>query len=143
VLSEYEAGVRGKGYAAIAKRHKITASTIQGWLKNKDRYRQQHLTMTRRGVVNYKRRLAGGGQKPLWPEIEQKCLKWILNMNSNGLRVLGKELKMKARNFATELGIVGFTGTNKWLQLFKARHNLVTCRMPTNKLVSQDSPEPI
>lgn len=123
VLNDYEAGVKGKGFATVAKRYNLHPSTLRGWFENKELLRKQRLTKSHR--TGHKHRLPGGGMKAKWPEIEKKCFEWVQEMNGKGIGVMGKQLREKATSIANELAIEGFLGSEKWFHAFKGRHRLV------------------
>lgn len=64
----------------------------------------------RRGVTKFKKRLPGGGMKAKYPEVEAKCAEWASDMNLEGIRVTGNNLRIKAKQFAEELNAEGFSG---------------------------------
>lgn len=76
-----------------------------------------------------KRRLIGGGRKAFFPEIEEKLYAWVRIERIEKRRIVGfKRLREKARDFASELKIEGFVGSNKWIHNFCRRHKLSTRR---------------
>lgn len=72
--------------------------------------------------------MSGGGQKTKFPDVNDRCLQWINNMETQGINVTDNELRIKAKQFAVELGVDGFSASLKWTDLFKKRRNLAARR---------------
>ena len=78
-----------------------------------------------------RKRLDGGGAKPLSTNLEELIMDWISVRRSSGLRVLRKLVMKKAQllyqEMSTSEGILkneGFKASRGWLEKFIRRNNL-------------------
>jgi hypothetical protein len=130
ILQEYEAGVKGKGFYALAKKYNTSASTIRGWHDKKDKIFKSLLDPDI--SVKVARRVKGGGRKHHHEELEIMLIAWVKDRNSRGLRVKDKYIQMKARELCNQLRASipdddqsVFKASTGWLAKFKKRNHFV------------------
>lgn len=83
VLSEYVPNSRGQGFAALGKKYNIDASVIRRWYHQKQKIKENKT----RHTIHESRRLAGGGRKAQYGELEKHLIDWIQSRNAKGLQV--------------------------------------------------------
>jgi hypothetical protein len=130
ILAEYEPGMKGKGFLALAKKCNTTTSTIRKWLMNKDKL----LQCVNDPDVSTKmaRRLKGCGRKHEHGELENILIAWVKDRNRLGLRI--KDIALKARELGKEMELcdqdstASFKASTGWVENFKKRISGVKCR---------------
>jgi hypothetical protein len=75
ILREYEAGVKGKGFYALAKKYNVATSTIRGWHAKKETILRYLLDPEISTKVA--RRVKGGGRKHKYDELEIVLVAWV------------------------------------------------------------------
>lgn len=142
ILKEYHLNVTGSGLAAISKKHDISISTLRGWVEQKSEL--EELLKDQNTQSGKQRRLSGGGQKPKYPELEQRLVNWIQGKNEKGLRVIDKYISLKAVNLFNSLKDEGeieneeeFNASDGWVAGFKKRHNLVSRRQASSRTLPE------
>jgi hypothetical protein len=73
-------------------------------------------------------------------ELEKDIVQWVNELREEGIPVSSRMLTEKARQLALEATVVGFRGSDKWVNGFKHRHQF-SLRVPTRQ--SQISPSDI
>ena len=68
IASQYQANVKGKGFASIAKLNGVDSKTIRQWWKNLDKMKEQ--ISNRTNSIKHIKRLPGGGRKSAFPEVD-------------------------------------------------------------------------
>lgn len=126
VLKHYKKGVNGCGMLSVANQFGIKVRTLRHWIENSEEINKAAKDANSRGVIKF--RMSGGGQKTKFPDVNDRCLQWINNMETQGINVTDNELRIKAKQFAVELGVDGFSASLKWMDLFKKRRNLAARR---------------
>ena len=81
----------------------INKSVVRSWRRSKEVFK----------TMNRKRRALRTGI-PLWPQLEVKVKKWVLNERENGRRVTYLGITLRARQLANEDKITDFKGTLNW-----------------------------
>ncbi|XP_078065281.1 uncharacterized protein LOC144491394 [Mustelus asterias] len=104
-------------YASVAKMFSISKSQVGRISQNRERILEE---WRQNANPNRKRKRKG---KDI--EVEDALLFWFQQAVSEGVRVSGPMLKMKAKEFAEELGHDDFEPTDGWLSRWKARNNIV------------------
>lgn len=90
IVSQYKANEPGFGFHTLSKKYNLPRSTLQGWVKQKD-----HLTACLKNqqiAVKNRRRVPGGGRKPLFAELEQDVVRYMCDQSKRGVRVTEKDL---------------------------------------------------
>uniref|UniRef100_UPI00398F1816 uncharacterized protein isoform X1 n=2 Tax=Pristiophorus japonicus TaxID=55135 RepID=UPI00398F1816 len=104
-------------YASVAKMFSISKSQVGRISQNRERILEE---WRQNANPNRKRKRKG---KDI--EVEDTLLLWFQQAVAEGLRVSGPMLKMKAKEFAEDLGHDDFEPTDGWLSRWKARNNIV------------------
>ncbi|XP_053681761.1 tigger transposable element-derived protein 4-like [Sabethes cyaneus] len=126
IILEYEKGISGRGFKSLAQKYEIATSTLQGWVQRKSELEAIVHEHDRGRSSKRRRRLPGGGQKPFYPELEDRLLDWVKQSNKDGIRVTDRLMLLQASNLAAELDIDGFKISNGWLDGFKRRQHLTS-----------------
>jgi len=71
-----------------------------------------------------RRKRARRGGLPHWPELESELRKWVISTREQKRKVSTVDIRLKARQLATEKGIDNFTGGRKWCHSFMKRNSL-------------------
>ena len=102
VISEYQPGLKGKGFAAIAKKYgDLSTGTIRGWYKKRDEIEQA--LKNREVQTRASRRLSGGDRRVQYQDVEDVVKEWVMDHNAKGLRVKDQYICAKARRVYKEL----------------------------------------
>ncbi|RHY17318.1 hypothetical protein DYB32_010539 [Aphanomyces invadans] len=144
MIALYQPGVKGHGYAALAKRFKIAVSSIRDWVAQKDKLRTMINTTEKR--IHVRRRLDGGERKTKLHKLEEALVSWIDGKNKLGLRVLDQYIQAKARSLhnSEELDqsqdelAIDFAASSEWLSRFKSRNKLVSRRETSSRVLPAD-----
>lgn len=139
VANEYMKSDKGHGLRKIADKYKISRRTLRDWVKQSDGLQDAAKVTRRRGVTKFKKRLPGGGMHEKFPDVEDKCFGWVTDLNQKGIRVTGNHLRIKAKQFAQELGSDDFNATPQWMSMFKKRRKLVMRRETTSRSLPDDA----
>jgi hypothetical protein len=85
VINEYQPGVTGNGFAAIAKKYGgLSTGTIRGWYKNREeiaRALQNRDMQTRASRI-----LSGGGRGVKYQDVEDVVKEWVLEQRQRSSR---------------------------------------------------------
>ena len=114
---------------SVGLKYNLNESTIRGWIKNKD--------LLKAGAVNnsgkLKKRLTGGGRKPIAADVEERVIRWIESMREKHLRVTVKAVCNQATLFYQEMHPDGptFIASRGWWDRFRGRHNFAIRRKTT------------
>ena len=103
------------GNHAAAKHFEVDRHRVIEWRQQKDKLEKMEKS---------KRRLAGGGRKVRYGDIEETLLKWFRERRDAGVRVTGKAMKMEAIRLHKAYGNQSFKASAMWFSRFKRRHNL-------------------
>ena len=107
------------------KKFGVGESSVRDWKKQQDKLSD---------LPSKKRRLPGGGRKPLDQDMEAWLKEWIEEQRSRHLRVTRSAIQKKA----TEIHGDGFVASRGWLERFLERNGLSLRRRTT---VSQRLPQ--
>lgn len=108
---------------SAARHFEVDRRMVSRWVKNKVKIHAQ--TTVPKGKE--KKRLAGGGRKPLSDELEKNVLEWILERRSKGLRVSRILIMKKASLFYKEMENTTdteFSASRGWCENFMRRNGL-------------------
>lgn len=61
---------------------------------------------------------------PLEPKVDSALLSWFKRVRANNMSVTGPVLKLKAEQFAKEIGLSDWTCSEGWVRRFTARHGI-------------------
>lgn len=86
------------------------------------------------------RRLPGGGDNPKYILIEQHLVLWIHQQRKDGKIVTYSNLKDKAKEMATEIGLKSFRASPSWMHGFFGRNGL-SYRLPTHTAQENNKPK--
>ena len=94
-----------------------------------------------------RKRIPGGGRKPLDETLEEDLLEWVRDRRSKGLRVSRKLIMRKAKIMHDEKcgqsGVVSeFNASRGWLEKFISRNGL-TVKIPLSALLQISAPLPL
>ena len=121
--------------SSAARQFNVDRRMAARGVKNRDQIKAQ--TTEKHGTE--KKRLSGGGRKPLSEELESLTLEWVLNRRLKGLRVSRKLIRKKALLLFKEMGDESdFVGSKGWCEKFMKRNGLSLRRKTT---VCQKDPE--
>lgn len=67
--------------------------------------------------------------KPKFNSVDETVSLWFNEMRAKNIPISGEMVKMKAKDVAEQLGIVGFAASNGWLEKFKGRYVKFDCHM--------------
>lgn len=137
ILSEYQPGINGHGFAAVAKRYAIDSKTLRSWFQKRNELASRVGTKDNR--INESRRLPGGGRKHFFAEIDGPLLEWVRARNAEGLRVSYKYLRAKAKEFAVSSGITNFKSSTGYIKRFCNRNKLGSRRQTTTRHLPDDA----
>ncbi|KAE9169979.1 hypothetical protein PF005_g27741 [Phytophthora fragariae] len=146
VVSEYEKNVPGRGFNALAKKHKIpSASIVRDWYKKRDEL--DAVSKNRQVCTRVMRRLPGAGRKPQHQRLEEQLHAWVESRNKKGLRVKDKYIQLHALNISRSLAQNdpsgspprAFKASSGWLAKFKNRFSLVSRRHTTTRTLPADA----
>jgi transposase-like protein len=148
VVNEYERNVPGRGFHALAKKHKIpSASIVRGWYDKREEL--DAVSKDRQVCARVMRRFPGAGRKPQHQRLEEQLHAWVVSRNKKGLRVNDKYIQLQALNISRSLAATGSSGSpppsfkasSGWLAKFKNRFNLVSRRHTTTRTLPADAKE--
>lgn len=108
---------RGRSVKDVAEEFSINRNTLHYILKNKDKIREG--ISTNPGIAGYKRI-----KQTKSPELEQRILEYMLESRANEQKLSGSIIKTVALEFAAELGVENFAGSNGWLHSFFKRNRI-------------------
>ncbi|KAL3690641.1 hypothetical protein R1sor_004292 [Riccia sorocarpa] len=151
IANEYKKGEEGRSYHALAKKYRVGKTSIQEWVKSKDEL--EDALKDREIQTRKARRLDGGGRKCKYPELEELLVAWVHDKNKRGFRVKEKYIQLKAKNLFTMLNSsndpynkdpdfttdIEFLASNGWLTRFKTRHNLVSRRATSQRIIPENA----
>ena len=114
----------GKSKKDIEKEFNINRNTLNSWIKNSDKIKQQY----EKGEFDHKtkkRRLAKN------PDVEKALFTWFNdNVKKDASIAINKDdIVEKAKDFADMLKVDTFNPSNGWFSRFKKRHNLAHKRL--------------
>src|SRR5215475_441160 len=125
IISYYE---QGHSKRATANKFEIEPKQLRDWLKNKDQLMK---------VAPYIQKLTPGS-RPKYPELETELLDWFKESRSQLKVVTRYMIQAKARSFANKTRyqemypkINEGKFSQKWVDGFMTRHNLVNRRKTT------------
>ena len=128
----------GNSKEATARKFGIAPKRIREWCKQEDKLHLQsdHSSQGKR------KRLDGGGRRPLSETLEMELYAWIELQRSKRLRVTRKKVKREAlrilsqNNGHAEDANKNFVASNGWLRNFFRRHQITA---PQNNSVTEGS----
>lgn len=101
VISEYQPGVRGSGFAVIVKNYSMSASAVKDWF---DKMNQFLAVLADEQLRTRKmRRLKGGHSKAKYQDMEKELVKCVISRNEKGLRVKDKYFRMQEKSIYRRL----------------------------------------
>ena len=114
----------GKSKKDIEKEFNVNRNTLNSWIKNSDKIKQQF----EKGDFDHKtkkRRLAKN------PDVEKALFTWFNdNVKKDASIAINKDdIVEKAKDFAEMLNVDTFNPSNGWFSRFKKRHNLAHKRL--------------
>ena len=123
---------KGKSKEATARKFGVAPKRIREWYKQEEKLK----AMASHSSQSQRKRLDGGGRRPLLDTLEERVYEWIESMRSRRLRVTRKMVKREAlKIFSNEGGQdydsnPEFVASNGWLRNFFNRHR-ITLRQKT------------
>ena len=122
---------KGKSKEAAARKFGVAPKRIREWCKQEDKLK----AMVSHSSQSQRKRLDGGGRRPLLDTLEERVYEWIESMRSRRLRVTRKMVKREALKIFSNEGGQGdskpeFVASNGWLRNFFKRHR-ITLRQKT------------
>ncbi|XP_021706417.1 tigger transposable element-derived protein 4-like [Aedes aegypti] len=113
IINRFELGMK---VTEISKTYKIPQSTVSTIIRKKDKWLKQHES---RGTPQAKR------DKPLLDDkLEQSLVIFVRQARESRIPLSGAIICEKARQFATQLGVQNFKGSNGWLVKFLKRQKI-------------------
>ena len=109
---------------SASMKFKVDRKRIREWINNLEKISTKKST---------RKRLDGGGRKPMIVEIEENLLEWIYERRSKMLHVSRKMIRIKAKAMFDEKTDdpavkESFVASSGWIQNFMKRHHL-SCRL--------------
>lgn len=102
----------------------VDRERVSQWSKQQRELQiQDHSTM--------RKRLDGGGRKPLSEELEHDLFEWIKECRAQKWVVTRKRIQLKAREMSEARGDLELVASNGWLMRFMARKGLTLRRVTT------------
>ena len=103
---------------AAARAVNVHEKRIREWRKQKDQLQQASTS---------RKRLDGGGRKPVYMEFEGQLLEWIKEARSKEIHVTRTMVQQKALDLSQETlsGFPGFSASRGWMNNFFRRNGLV------------------
>ena len=121
--------------SSAARHFDVDRRMVARWVKK----RNEIHTLSTEKLGKNRKRLAGGGRKPLSEELESNLLEWVLDRRSKGLRVSRMLIMKKASVMYNSMNNdIEFSASKGWCEKFMKRNGL-TLRQKTS--VSQKDPE--
>ena len=103
----------------------VDRERVSQWSKQQRELQiQDHSTM--------RKRLDGGGRKPLSEELEHDLFEWIKECRAQKWVVTRKRIQLKAREMSEARGDLELVASNGWLMRFMARKGLSLRRVTTS-----------
>lgn len=115
LIRSVEAG--GKRKKDIASEFGICAGTISHIMKDKERLKQLYHS----GEIDPRKQRQRSAQHD---DIDGVLLHWFKVTRGNTIPISGPVMKVKAEEFAKELGFPEWTCSEGWLNRFNTRHNI-------------------
>ena len=115
------------GKRAASKYFKVDKKCVQRWVQSESSL----LDMASGKGGKTRKRLAGGGRKVRYEEIDKNLVTWLLERREKGVRVTGKYLRAEALRLHKQNGSQSFKAWNGWYRQFKKRHG-ITFRRTTH-----------
>lgn len=137
ILEDYQPGVSGHGFAAVAKKYGIDSKTLRVWFQKKDELIAQVANKGTR--IKEIRRLPGGGRKQFFAQVDECLLEWIRDRNKEGLRVSYKYMRSQALKFAISAGLPNFQASSGYLKRFCYRNKLGSRRQTTTRHLPENA----
>ncbi|XP_060077937.1 tigger transposable element-derived protein 4-like [Ylistrum balloti] len=113
-IIDIENGIKNK---AVANKYGVPQNTLSTWVKNKVSIKEKFLAAD---IGSSRKR----DKKAKFPELENALIKWFAQVRSQNIPLSGEVVKLKAKEFATKLGLSDFESSTGWLDRFKERNNL-------------------
>lgn len=146
-VSSVVPGVAGKSIRAISKERGMSTKSLRRWIRDEAIMKQ--LAADGKTKVRVARKLPGSGRKPLFLELEKRLIAWVQDRNTKGLRVKDALIIARAKGIAgdilTEMDVEtdgksrellrNFQASSNWCARFKNRHNLVSRRHTTTRML--------
>jgi len=151
VLNSYQPNVKGFGFLALSKKYYLDESIIRKWYNQKDKLIQA--CQDQKLQISKSRRI-GGGLSERFPQLEKKLFEWIIEQHKYGLRIIDKYIEAKAKNIRDQMIAEDetmsyddkklfqeFKASSGWIIRFKTRHNLVSRRVTSSKVIPENVEE--
>lgn len=152
-LGQYMPGVKGKGFAAVAKRFGVSSSTLRGWYDKREELSAQLQNKTFKSRTS--RRLLGGGRKCKYHSVEVLVHDWVKSRNKLGLRVKDKYIRLKALHYYrkdkpapnrldddavdSDDSVGSFQASKGWCSRFKDRYDMVSRRQTSSRILPDNA----
>ncbi|KAL1448367.1 hypothetical protein MTO96_044086 [Rhipicephalus appendiculatus] len=101
------------GNRAAGRHFRVSEKMVRDWRKLEDKLRAMRST-----------KKADRGLKARWPELEARLRTWVLEQRAQGRGLSTVQLRLKARTWVQEMGVVGFAGGPSWCFRFMRRNCL-------------------
>ena len=125
---------RQTNFTKAAKQLNIERQTLSQWSRTEERLRELNEAGMKR------RRLPGGGRKPLSADLEEQLLAWLNERKAAGEVSFRAQIVERARALAGELGIAKFNASSGWIDRFMTRHKLTADTVPDSRGKGGDGP---
>ena len=109
---------KGVTKSVIADRLGVSRSTLSCWIRDAEKIRKAYET----GSFSHNTKRMKVGK---YPKTEEATSKWLLEARAANINISGTILKIKAEDFAQQLGEDDFKAGNGWLFRFRQRHGIV------------------
>ena len=96
IISKYKPNEYG--FQKLSNEFSIPVTNLKRWNSQKDELK--NLLTNKEISVRNVRRLAGGGRKEQFDELEKLLFDWVTERNKNGLRVKDIYIQIKARDIS-------------------------------------------
>ena len=125
---------RETNFTKAAKQLNIERQMLSQWSRTEERLRE----LKEAGVK--RRRLPGGGRKPLSADLEDQLLAWLNERKAAGEVSFRAQIVERARALAEELGVTKFNASSGWIDRFMTRHKLTADIVPDSRSKGGDGP---
>ncbi|XP_014678488.1 PREDICTED: tigger transposable element-derived protein 1-like [Priapulus caudatus] len=117
----------GNSKEATARKFNVDSKRIREWVKQEEKLRAAN-----HGSNSKRRKLDGGGRRPLDENLETELVQWIEDQRAQRLRVTRKRVQRRALElFDHENADSPFVASRGWLEKFFNRHGITLRRRTT------------
>lgn len=107
----------GRAVKDVAEEYSVNRNTLHYILKNREKIRE---SITANPCIAGFKRI----KQTKSPELEQRVLAYMLDARAHDQKLSGSIVKTVALEFAAELGVQNFAGSNGWLHSFFKRNRI-------------------